>query len=131
MSGSTFFFKLVGAAQDQAHRAELVDRRDQRRGRVDAGDLLDDDARRHRVRALPAVLLGHVYRIETRRVQRITSLLREPCVLVDVRGVRSDLLLRQRADRRPQLVVLLGQLEHVERRITAPTSHLSLLATRR
>ena len=44
-------------------------------------------------------------------------------------AMRRDLLLRQRPDRRPQLVVLLGQLEHIER--SGFPAHHSLLATRR
>ena len=36
----------------------------------------------------------------------------------------------RRADRRAQFVVLLRQLEHVERRVSGPTSHHELLATR-
>ena len=43
------------------------------------------------------------------------------------RGVRGDLLLAQIAQHGTQLVVLLGQLEHVEIRVT---SHEKLLATR-
>ena len=120
--------QLLGAAQDQAHRAQLVDRGDQRRRRADPRDLLDHDAGRHRVGALAAVLLGDVHRVEPGRVQRLQRLLREARILVDVGGVRGDLLLAEIPQHRAQLVVLLGQLEHIEDRVT---SHAELLATRR
>lgn len=39
---------------------------------------------------------------------------REPLVLIDIRGVRLDLLLRQGADRGPELFVLLRRTVQVE-----------------
>jgi hypothetical protein len=74
-----------------------------------------------------ATELGHVHSVETGCVQRVESLLRKPGLFVHGGGMRSDLLLAQRPNRRPQFVVFLGQPEHIERRIT---SHHSLLATR-
>ena len=93
----------------------------------DPRHLLDHDARRDRVRALAAVLLGHVHRVEPGRVQRLERLLGEARLLVDVGGVRGDLLLAQIAQHRTQLVVLLGQLEHIETTDYQPSE---LLATR-
>jgi hypothetical protein len=61
----------------------------------------------------------------------VERFLGEARVLVDVGGVRCDLFLAQRADRGAELLMLLRQLEQVERRISGPTSHHHLLATRR
>jgi hypothetical protein len=66
-----------------------------------------------------------VYGVEAGRVQRLQRLLGKAGLRVDVRGMRGDLFFRQRADRRPQLVVLLRELEQIERRIS---SHPSLLS---
>ena len=60
--GQHLLLEFLGAAHDQAHGAQLVDSRDQRRRRAHPGDLLDHDARRDGVRTLPAVLLGNVHR---------------------------------------------------------------------
>ena len=60
-------------------------------------------------------------------VQRLECLVGKTWFLVDIRGVRRDLLLAQIAQHGTQLVVLLRQLEHVEIRVT---SHRKLLATR-
>ena len=65
-------------------------------------------------RALTAVLFGHVDGVEARRVERSQRLVGEPRLFVDVGGVRSDLLLRQGADRRPEFLVFLRQLEKIE-----------------
>ena len=51
-------------------RAELVDRRDQRRRDARAGDLLDHEHGRERVGTGAAVLLGHVRGVEVRGQQR-------------------------------------------------------------
>ena len=106
--------EFVGAVENEAHRAELVDGGDQRRRRAHPRDLLDDDAGGHRVSTLSVVLLGHVDRVEARRHQRVERLLREAGVLVDVSGVRLDLLLGKRADRLAERDVLLGEFKNVE-----------------
>ena len=60
-------------------------------------------------------------------VERLERLVGKARFLVDIGGVRRDLLLAQIAQHGAQLVVLLGQLEHIEIRVT---SHRKLLATR-
>ena len=52
------------------------------------------------------------------RVERLERLLRETRMLVDVGGVRRDLLLAQIAQHGAQLVVLIGQPEQIEIGIT-------------
>ena len=68
--------ELLGPGQLDRQRAELVDRRDQRRRTADPGDLLDHQHRGQRVGTGAAVLLGHVRRVEVRRLQRGGRLLR-------------------------------------------------------
>ena len=51
--------------------------------------------RRDRVGALAAVLLGDVHRREPGVIEDLECFLGEPGVLVDVGGVRGDLLLAQ------------------------------------
>ena len=53
-------------------------------------------------------------------------LLREAGILVHIGGVRSDFLLRQRPNRRPQLLVFLGKLEQIEVGGSGPSSHLEI-----
>ena len=103
--------ELLGAGQLDRQRAELVDRRDQRRGHVDAGDLLDHQHRRQRVGSGAAVLLGHVRRVEVGGQQRGGGLLGVARLLVHLRGVRRHLGLAERAHRLADRAVLLGQRE--------------------
>src|SRR3712207_1159603 len=73
------------------------------------GDLLDDDAGRDRVGALPTVGLGDVGGVETGGGQRLLRLGREARVGVHLGGVRGDLPLGDVADRLADRLVLLGQ----------------------
>ena len=74
--GEVAALHVVVRGEDERHRAELVDRRDERAAGADPGDLLDDDAGRERVGPDAAVLLGHVRREEVARDQRVVRLLR-------------------------------------------------------
>ena len=62
----------------------------------------------YRVRALAAVLLGDVHRGEPGVVEDLECFFRKPGVLVDIGGVRGDLLLAQIAQHGRQLIVLVG-----------------------
>ena len=106
---------VADAARISGIEPELVDRRDQRRRRADPRHLLDDDAGRERVGADAVVLLGHVRREEVAGHERVVRLLRVARLLVDLRRVRGDLVLGDRADRLADGLVLLGQLVQVER----------------
>jgi hypothetical protein len=63
-------------------------------------------------------LLGDVHRREPGVIEDLECFLGKPRILVDVSGVRGDLLLAQIAQHGAQLIVLVGQLEEVERWIT-------------
>jgi hypothetical protein len=49
-----------------------------------------------------------MHRVEVRSDERLQGFFREARILVDVGRMRRDLLLRQRTNRRPQLLMLLG-----------------------
>ena len=97
----------------------LLTRRDQG-GRFHAGDLFDDDAGGDGVRPGRRIP-RHVDGVEAGGHQR-RGLPAEAGVLVDVGGVRA--ILAERADRGPQLLVLLGQLEQIEDGSPAITASL-------
>ena len=128
--------QVLRGRQQQRHGAELVDGRDQRGRRAGPRDLLDHDAGGQRVGAGAAVLLGDVHRVEVGLAQRVVGLLRELALLVDLGGVRGDLVVADGSDRLAQHLVLVGQPEQVEvahrsslrRRRVGPTSgHLGSL----
>jgi hypothetical protein len=89
----------------------------ERRGTADSGNFLNDDARGDRVGALAPVLLGNVDGVEAGGVESVERFLREALLLVDVRGMRRDFLLRQAADAVTELAVLVRQLEEVKIRV--------------
>ena len=97
---------VLARGQQQRHRAELVHRRDQRGRDAAARDLLDDDAGRQRVGAGTVVALGQVRRMEADGLQRVVRLLGEARLLVDLGGVRGDLVVDQLADGLAQVVVI-------------------------
>ena len=76
--------------------------------------LLDHDAARELVGALAAVLLGDGDRLEPRLDQGVLRLDRVAALLVDLRGVRGDLLLRERPHRLAQRLVLVAEPVGVE-----------------
>ena len=76
----------------------------------------------------PAVLLRDVDGGEAGRRQRRQSLIGVPGLLVDVGGVWGDLLFAQVTQHRAQLVVLVGELENVKRRVTDGHGDSLLLA---
>ena len=98
----------------QRRRAELVHRRDQRRGRAYPRDLLDHDAARDRVAPGAAVLLGDVHRVETGSHQRVEHVERELGRLVDLGSARRDLVVGELAHGCPQHQVLLGESVRLE-----------------
>ena len=74
--------------------------------RAGAGDLLDDKRRGERVAAGPAVGLGDVHRVEVRLHQGLVHVPGELGGPVDVRRPRRDLVIRERAHRFTQRLVL-------------------------
>ena len=105
---------LLAAPEDDRHRAELVDGRDERGRAAHPRDLLDDDAGRERVGPHTVVLLGDVRRVEVGGDEGVERLAREPALLVDLGGVGGDLALADRANGLAQRLVVLGGLEQVE-----------------
>ena len=123
--------ELLGAGQLDRQRAELVDRRDQGRAHVDAGDLLDHQHRGQGIGTGPAVLLGDVRGVEVRREQGGCCLLRVASLLVDLGGVRRHLGLAERAHRLADRPVLLGQREQRGSVTVTHESHRKAGRTRR
>ena len=124
---------LLGRAEQQRHRAELVHRRDQRGRRAGAGDLLDDERRGERVAAGPAVGLGDVHRVEVGLHQRLVHVPGELGGPVDVRRPRRDLVIRERAHRFAQCLVLFRQCEgaHAPMLTSAPKTDVTGRSTAR
>ena len=112
---------LLRRAEQQRHGAELVHRRDQRGGGARPRDLLDDERRRQRVAAGAAVGLRNVDRVEVRLDQRLVHVPGELRGPVDLRRPGRDLVVRERADRFAQRLVLFGEFEG---------AHLSMLTPR-
>ena len=123
--GQHLLLQLLGRGQQQRHRAELVDRRDERGRRARPGHLLDDDHRRQAVRARPAVLLRDVHGVEARPDELVVDVGRELPGLVDLGGARGDPIVGQLADRRPQHQVFLGEPVQVEVRVQGHRSTLT------
>ncbi len=106
--------QLLRSGQQDRGQAQAVDRRDERRGGADPGHLLDHQAAGQLVGALAAVLLRNDDRVEAGPGQRVGGLGRIATLLVDVGGVRRDLLLGQRAHRLAQRLVLVAEPVGVE-----------------
>ena len=106
--------QVLRRGEQQRHRAELVDRGDQRCGRADPRHLLDHQAGRQRVGSRAAVLLRHVHGMEVGPAERVVRRLRELPACVHFRGERRDLVLAHGPHGRPEHVVLVGELEQVE-----------------
>src|SRR5215207_8549117 len=106
--------EVLRGGEQQRHRAQLVDRRDQRRGGAGPRHLLDHDAGRERVGTGAAVLLRDVDRVEVGLAQRVVGRLGELPALVHLGGERGDLVVADRSDRLAQHQVLVGQAVQVE-----------------
>src|SRR4051794_26275905 len=74
--------------------------------------------------ARAAVLLGDVRGVEVGGPQRVVRRLRELAVLVGGGGIRGDLCVADRTDRRPDLLVLVGQPVYVEHAAHHLSAHL-------
>ena len=103
--------ELVGAVGEEGGDPRAGDERRQRRGPARTGQLLDDQGRRQQVAGVTAVL-GRVERTDEPGVAKgVHARLRVRLPLVDLGRVRGDLLLGEPTERRPELLVLLGEQE--------------------
>ena len=114
--GEHLLLEVLRRRQDDRHRAELVDRRDQRGADVDPGHLLDHDAGGDRVGTLAAVGLGDVGGVEARPRSSAfcaSTGYRESASTSAANG--RDLPLGDVPDRLPDRLVLVGQRVQPER----------------
>ena len=103
--------ELVGAVGEEGGDPGAGDERGERRRPACTRQLLDHQRRRQQIARITAVL-GWVERTNEAGVpEGVHARLRVRLPLVDLGRVRSDLLLGEPTERRPELLVLLGEQE--------------------
>ena len=103
--------ELVGAVGEEGGDPGTGHERRQRRRSARTRQLLDDQRRRQQVAGVTAVL-GWIERANEAGVpEGVHARLRIRLPLVDLGRVRGDLLLGEPTERRPELLVLLGEQE--------------------
>jgi hypothetical protein len=108
-SGKVPVLLLVRSGEEDRQGAQLLDDRDEARGRIGAGDLLDEDGLRHRVERRAAVALLEAGAEKVGLGQQLLEVPRELAGRVDLGGARSDAFFRQLAHHGTQLVVIGGR----------------------
>jgi hypothetical protein len=103
--------ELIGAVGEEGGDPGAGDERGQRRRPARSGQLLDDQRRRQQVAGVTAVLVRVERTDEAGVAKSVHARLRVRLPLVDLGRVRGDLLLGEPAERRPELLVLLGEQE--------------------
>ena len=121
--GQPFALLLLGPEEEDRHRPERGVRRDRDRDRrVDSRQLLDRDRVRDRVGAAAAVLLGNRHAHQPELGQLGDEVVGEAVLAVELLGDRGDLLLGEVADRAPDELLLLREVEvHAASRLASST----------
>ena len=102
---------LVAELLDRVADERVVDREDDAHVGADPRDLLDHDRVRHHVHPGAAVLGRHGHAGEAELARRAEEVLRELARLVDDGGPRPHDLFGEGADRVPEELLLLGELQ--------------------